>query len=231
MNTFLPFEDFKETAKVLDSLRMNTCINEALVILRSLSHVYPVKERTGLSGFEGHTLGRFWKGHELQLARYGLALAREFFDRGVAHSIAVDSFNKRKKRLQDWTSLVEYMEDEQWADTTPPMVGDAEFHSGMRAFLLYKDAQAETYKKWKAGEYPDHAVTRNLLPKKSSWKRDDYIRIWEFFGRPDGKWYTQWNWEEEPDDMRFFYLEDKRPQMSKEIERKELRPVVSFLRR
>lgn len=230
MNTFLPYENYVETAKVLDSLRLNSCINESLVILRSLSHVYDIKERTQLSGFEGHTLGKFWKGHELQLAKYGQALVTEYFNKIPKEDTDAENFQRRKERLKKWNLLVEYMEDLEWEDSKPILIGDESFHSGFRAFLLYKDIQLVTFRNWKHGLLPQHAVTRNLLPKKSSWKREDYINIWEIFGRPEPSWYGQWGWTEEPDDMKFFYSEDKRPQMEKEIERKIERPVVGFLR-
>ena len=72
-------------------------------------------------------------------------------------------------------------------------------------------------------------MTRNLLPRKSSWKRASYIAVWDFFGRPDPVWYGQFGWTEDPDDMRVFYSEDRVPQMQKEAQRKKEKPMVSFL--
>ena len=231
MNTFLPYEDYHETAKVLDNLRLNTTINEALVILRSISRVYPVKERTQLSGFEGHTIAKFWTGYEFELAKYGFALAQEYLQRPISSNNPIESLNKKKVRYQQWKQLIEFMEDQGWEAIKPSLLGDETFHSGFRSFLLYKDIQAETYKKWKKGEYPNHIVTRNLLPKKSSWVRQNYINIWEFFGQPEPNHYGQFGWEEEPDDLKIFYSEDKMPQIKKEIQRKVDKPMVSYLRR
>jgi len=233
MNTFLPYSSFADTAKVLDLVRLNSCINETLVILRSHSKVYPVKERTGLSGWEGHTVALFWKGYEYQLALYGLALAKEWYGRPLPTSASnkLDSFNTRKQRYQQWKALVEFIEDQEWNNSKPQFIGEEEFHSGMRSFLLFKDCLSQTFKNWKEGVYPDHAVTRNLLPRKSSWKREDFLRIWDVFDRPEPVWYAQWGWEEEPDDTRMYYSADRQSQILKEIERKRDRPMVSFLQK
>lgn len=125
--------------------------------------------------------------------------------------------------------MIEELIDKNMPDTPPSLVGEEDFHSAFRALLLYKDLQSATYRKWKQGGYPDHAVTRNLPPKKSSWKRDYYIAVWEFFGRPEFLWYGQWGWAEEPDDMKIFYTEDRIPQMQKELERKKKKPFTPFL--
>lgn len=232
MNSFLPYESYTQSAKVLDNLRLNSCINEALVILRSHSKVYDIKPRTGLSGWEAHTVALFWKGHEYQLAQYGLALAKEWFDRPIPKiAERLEAFNQRKLRLQQWRALNEFMEDLGWEDSKPLLLGDKDFHSGMRAFLLFKECMALTYKNWKANVYPDHAVTRSLLPRKSSWKRNHYLQIWDVFGRPDPVWYAQWGWEEEPDDTLLFYSLDKQSQIMKEMQRKKDRPMVSYLQR
>ena len=232
MQTFLPFEDYTECAKVLDKLRINSQLNEMLVILRSLTGVYERNPRTGLCGWENHTVARMWKEHELQLARFALVLAEEhLYNRDLPNANKTEVLANRQKRRDIWTGLIEEMEARNCPDTKPALIGDEEFHSAFRALLLYKDIQATTYKKWKKGQYPDNKITRGLLPKKSSWKRTDYERIWDAFGRPDPQWYIQWGWKEEPDDMKVFYSEDRIPQMEKEKQRKKERPVVSFLAR
>ena len=68
MNTLLPYADFNKTAETLDSHRLMRCCVHTLVLLRSLAHVYPIKPGRTYSGYENHTVGKFWKGHELQLA-------------------------------------------------------------------------------------------------------------------------------------------------------------------
>jgi hypothetical protein len=226
MQTFLPYQDFFKSSAVLDKIRLNSQINEALILIRSLTGVYP-RNRRGESGWEGHTIAKMWKGCELQLARFGFAMADEFYKRAASKDI--ETFNKAKDRRTVMENLIAEMEARDFPDETPSLVGDEGFHSAFRALLLYKDIQATTYRKWKQGEYPDHAVTRNLLPRKSSWKRASYIAVWDFFGRPDPVWYGQFGWTEDPDDMRVFYTEDRIPQMQKEAQRKKEKPMLPFL--
>jgi hypothetical protein len=231
MNTFLPYEDFTQCAKSIDSNRLNSQYNEALVIIKSLTHVYPIKERTGFSGFENHTVGKFWKGYELALAEFMLAITEEILTRPFAKSNAAESLLLRKARRQRTRDLVEFMEDNGWDNSRPPLIGDPDFHSAFRSFLLYKDVQHTTFKNWKSGKYPDHAVTRALLPRKASWKRPTYEAIWEFFGRPASNWYGQFGWVEEPNDLLVFYSEDRIGQITKEIQRKIDRPTsLGFIR-
>ena len=231
MQTFLPSADYSECAKVLDNRRLNSQINESLVILRSLTKVYPPSPRTGISGWANHTVAKMWVGHELQLARYTLCMAEEFLKhRKLPFASKVESLESRKRRVLTWRGLVEQMEDRSFPDDPPVLVGDEEFHSAFRAWLLFKECQELTFKQWKHGKYPDHACHRNNLPKKASWKREHYCALWDYFGRPEPVWYAQWGWEEAPDDMRVFYTEDRVPQMLKEKRRKEERPYVPFLK-
>lgn len=232
MHTFLPSTDFAECARFLDGKRLNSQLNECIVILRSLARVYKVKS-TGLSGWEGHTVPKMWSGHELQLGRYALAIANEFLSNRPLPSaaIAAKSLAGRRKRYHAWLSAVEFMEENNFPDTLPSLIGDEKFHSGFRSLLLFKDIQAQTFYKWKRGEYPDHACIRGLLPRKASWRRDQYFRVWAYFGMPDSKWYGQFDWKEEPNDRLFFYSEDRISQMDKEIERKKLKPFAPFYKR
>jgi hypothetical protein len=227
MQTFLPYASFEETAKALDLARLTFVMRDSLTLMKSLARFYPLNKR-GESGFEGHTVGQFWKGHEISLAKYGLALAQNHLYRPANASKAM-TLTQRKLHMSMWQQMIEALEDRGFPEDPPPLIGDEEFHSAFRAFLLYRDIQAETFKLWKKGKYPNHVVTRDLLPKKSSWKRQHYVDIWEYFDRPEPKWYAQFGWTEEPDDMRVFYSEDRVPQMLKEKQRKIDRPFASFL--
>lgn len=228
MLLFLPFENFEETARSLYGPHLALPINQAFILLKSFARCYDVNPRTDSSGFENHTVGKFWKGHEIALAKYGKSLVMEMIQR---HKSGSDNLQKLKDRARMWDHILERLEDADWPDTNPTLLGDEEFHSGFRSYLLYKGCQIQTYKIWRAGGYPDHVCTRNLLPRKTSWRRSDYERIWEFFGQPDSMWYGDLGWSEEPDDKKMFLSEDRRPQIIKELERKEEKPMVSFLLR
>lgn len=226
MLLFLPFEDFDETARSLYTPHIVLPINQAFILLKSFARCYEPNPRTGQSGFEFHTVAKFWEGHEMSLVQYGMALTKEMIRR---HTGGADTLQKLKERLRMWLHIQERLEDAEWPDTPPELLGDEEFHSAFRAYLLYKGCQIETYKIWKSGGYPDHISTRNLLPRKTSWKRSDYERIWEFFGQPKSYWYGTLGWSEEPNDLLMFLSEDKRPQIKKEIQRKIDKPMVGYL--
>jgi hypothetical protein len=229
MQTFLVSDDYNYCAKTLDGNRLNSQLNEALVIIRSLFRVYEPNPRTGRSGWEGHTVAEMWRGHELQLAKYAEACALEFYkNRPLPKTDQVTSFEKRRARYHLWRDMIVELEEQGAPDTKPILMGDEEFHSAFRALLLYKECQAITFKKWKKGDYPDHASTRVLLPQKRAWKREHYEAIWAAFGRPDPIWYAQWEWGEEPNDMRVFYNEDRVPQMLREKKRKIEKPYAPF---
>ena len=74
MQTFLPYADFKTTAACLDWRRLGKQRVEVWQILRTLygeSH-----------GWTNHPAIRMWRGHEFQLAQYGIAICREWILRG-----------------------------------------------------------------------------------------------------------------------------------------------------
>lgn len=229
MNVLLPYEDFAESAKCLDIRRMHAQYKFGVMLLRSITHVYKPRNKQNIHGFEDHTVAKFWMGHELALAKFMLALANEGLHRPLGPDKAFSLF-LRKKRLRETIALVEYMESLGWPDTKPLFIGDEEFHSGTRAFLLYKEMQDITFRMWKRGQYPVHAITRNLLPRKSSWYRQTYITLWEFFGRPEPVHYRKFGWTEEPNDMLMFYTPDRISFMAKQMERKRAKPTSPVCR-
>jgi hypothetical protein len=77
VQTFLPYEDFEQTAYVLDSKRLNKQLLEGRQILAALA---------GLSkGWTHHPATKMWAGSEAVLYRYLKAVAKECFDRGIKY--------------------------------------------------------------------------------------------------------------------------------------------------
>ena len=216
MNLFLPFANPTECAICLDSLRLNSQYLESIIILKSLAKVYE-KRPKGDIGFSMRPCAQLVRGHELFLARHIQALAQETFKRPLPVSDPIDALESRKRKIEYSTALVEFLEDIDWPDTKPNLIGDEEFHSGFRSWLLYKDLERTTFQNWSRKLYPDHISTRNLPLNKSPWRRDDYKCIWEHFGQPEYTWYGQFNWTETADDLKMFYLEDRIPQLQKEL--------------
>jgi hypothetical protein len=75
MNTFLPFKGFSESARSLDSTRLNNQINEATVIWKSL---------TGLTAaWRFHPAVRMWRCFEPALLEYRDACIQAGLERGI----------------------------------------------------------------------------------------------------------------------------------------------------
>lgn len=231
MHTFLPFSDYRQSAKSLHLPFLYSTLAYSAFYFKSLMQYYPLRKKDGFSGLEGNTIAQFWKGHEREFAKYALTLAQQFIASPLSKSDQASSFAARKRILSMWEAINELVEEMEFPEGPPVFVGDEEFHAGFRSFLLLKGCEIATFRNWKKGVYPDHVVTRGLLPKKKSWKREDYHRIWEVFGRPDSFHYGELGWEEEPDDLKYFYTPDREPHMVKEIRRKKEKPVVPFLAR
>lgn len=229
MHTFLPFESYEKSAQCLNNNFLRTVICYCFFYFKSLMQYYDIRKKDGFSGLEGNTIAVFWRNHELELARYALTFSEELLTRPLQKVRGAESFAYRKGLVTMWTDIINYLEEMEFPGDKPPFIGDEEFHSGFRAFLLLKGCQIATFRGWKKGIYPDHVVTRNLPPKKRSWKREDYHRIWEVFGRPESFHFGSFGWSEEPDDCKYFYTPDREPHMIKEIQRKIKTPVVPFL--
>ncbi|MDQ3037035.1 MAG: MSMEG_6728 family protein [Myxococcota bacterium] len=119
MQTFLPFESFDESARVLDPLRLGKQRVEALQILRAL-HFDDY-------GWQTHPAVCMWRGHEAALIAYGVAITEEWIRRG-----------------HDDTCLDRILEfgeapSASAGDERPHWLGWPELHRSHRSALLRKD--------------------------------------------------------------------------------------------
>jgi hypothetical protein len=78
VQTFLPFADFPESARVLDSARLGKQRVEALQVLRAI--VMPTY------GWQSHPAMQMWRGYVPALTRYALDMVDEWTSRGHADS-------------------------------------------------------------------------------------------------------------------------------------------------
>ena len=120
VNTFLPYPSFIESAKVLDSKRLNKQILECDQILKAIE-----KENSGFKGPIGwinHPATKMWKGYELCLKAYRDMMLSEWLVRG---------YNSTRQFLipTDSTNVMVY----------PKWLGDPNFHASHRSNLLRKD--------------------------------------------------------------------------------------------
>lgn len=81
MQTFVPYADFNQTAKVLDYKRLGKQRVETFQILNILL------ERTESSGWRNHPAVRMWRGFESALQHYQNIVIREWIDRGYKNNM------------------------------------------------------------------------------------------------------------------------------------------------
>ena len=134
MQTYLPFPDFGQCARVLDDRRLGKQRVECYQILRVLGgHT---------RAWRAHPAVLMWKGHRGALARYGIAVCREWRRRGFR-----DSLLPRLVRIAAGLHPRE--------SRRPAWLGEAAVHAAYRAALLAK--QPEWYSQFRWSETPQVA--------------------------------------------------------------------------
>jgi hypothetical protein len=120
MQTFVPYEDFYESARVLDNKRLGKQRVETKQILNVLY--------TGSRGaWSNHPATRMWAGHEGVLLQYQAAVCFEWILRGFKHTLVLDE------------ALVVKFESR---TTKPFWLGHPLVHRSHRQTLKYKDPVA-----------------------------------------------------------------------------------------
>jgi hypothetical protein len=119
MQTFLPYPDFVSSAKVLDRQRLGKQRVETIQILNALHEIKP--------GYRNHPATKMWRGHEFQLALYGLAMVSEWIDRGYTDNVC-------RTQLEDHAGHAE-----QGSHDMPAWMGDEAFHLSHQSNLVRKD--------------------------------------------------------------------------------------------
>lgn len=133
MQTFLPDASFAESARVLDRQRLGKQRVEVLQLLRTLAGPRG-------SGWSSHPCTRMWRGHEVALAVYGVAVCDEWISRGYRDTCRGKILELRCGP-REGRSL-----------GTPWWLGDERLHSSHRSALLGKDP--EWYGQWGWHEHP-----------------------------------------------------------------------------
>ena len=122
MQTFLPYEDFERSARVLDRARLGKQRIETYQILLSLK-----KQRTGeKAGWENHPAVKMWKGHERALCLYGITMCKVWIERGY-----------KDTTLPKIEALMEYFPER--SIESPWWLGDERLHRSHRSKLIEKD--------------------------------------------------------------------------------------------
>jgi hypothetical protein len=118
MQTFLPYPDFFDSAKVLDRQRLGKQRVENLQIMDAI-----VNGR----GYVNHPAVHMWRGYEYALLDYQDAVVSEWMSRGYKDTCWI-------KTLRIFTQLEEVAHY-----CLPPWVGDFEFHRSHQSNLMRKD--------------------------------------------------------------------------------------------
>lgn len=122
MQTFLPYADFRETARVLDRQRLGKQRVESMQVMKALV--------TGEGSWTSHPAVKMWRGHEAALFMYQTAICQEWTGRGYKDTCLVKTFE-----------LVLKLRLERDADLDcelPAWLGDEAFHASHRSNLLRK---------------------------------------------------------------------------------------------
>jgi hypothetical protein len=125
MQTFLPYPDFKESAKVLDYKRLGKQRVECKQILKALYDSYD-------KAWKNHVVTRMWRGYESALALYGLDICNEWISRGY------------KDNTRGF--FIACLTDVKGPPETPKWFGDIRIHNSHKSKLLQKDF--EFYSQW-----------------------------------------------------------------------------------
>lgn len=124
MQTFLPYPDFRRTARVLDPRRLGKQRVEAYQVLRAF-HVPGY-------GWQHHPVVRMWRGHEDALAAYGAAVCREWIARGHADTVLESILETHGRETLPQAEL-------RHRGLLPAWLGRRAFHRSHQSALLRKD--------------------------------------------------------------------------------------------
>lgn len=122
MQTFLPFSDFRASARVLDRRRLGKQRVECLQLLNVNLGL------TARRGWFNHPAARMWRNHELWLVFYAIVICEEWLDRGYKDTL-LPRFVRMSLRIPSATIL----------SPPPPWLGREDLHASHRSNLLRKD--------------------------------------------------------------------------------------------
>jgi len=128
VQTFTPYADFEESARVLDAKRLGKQRVEVIQIVRALT----------VPGYAwaNHPAVLMWRGFEEALGRYGLTMCAAWVERGFgdtcAATIAADLAAADVPRLRSYPELAA-------RDALPPWLVDPELQRSHQSALVRKD--------------------------------------------------------------------------------------------
>lgn len=116
MNTFLPYADFKKSAKCLDYRRLGKQRVEVLILLNSFY-------KPNYKGWKNHPCREMWRGYENGLVVYGQVICSEWVSRGYKDTC----YQKITNHLDNSKPI-----------TFPPWLGREDIHLSHKSNLIKK---------------------------------------------------------------------------------------------
>ena len=117
MQTFLPYSDFRESAKVLDTKRLGKQRVEVLQLLNSF-------HKPNYKGWKNHPAREMWRGFENGLVEYGKVICEVWKERGYK-----DTCYEKISAHHDSSKPVEF----------PSWIGREDIHLSHKSRLIQKD--------------------------------------------------------------------------------------------
>jgi hypothetical protein len=138
VQTFLPYADFEQSARSLDSKRLGKQRVECLQVLRGLT--------VEGYGWRHHPAVKMWKGYEEALGRYAFTCCEVWLESGFgdtcAATIGAELASIGVDRVRSQAELAR-------AGALPPWLGDEDFHRSHRSALVRKNPE------FYASKFPD----------------------------------------------------------------------------
>lgn len=116
MQTFLPYSDFRESAKVLDTKRLGKQRVEVLQLLNSF-------HKPNYKGWKNHPAREMWRGYENGLVEYGKVICEVWKERGYK-----DTCYEKISAHHDASKPIEY----------PSWIGREDIHISHKSKLIQK---------------------------------------------------------------------------------------------
>lgn len=120
MQTFLPYESYQKSAKILDRQRLGKQRVETLQILNALSNPD--------YGWQNHPAVNMWRGYEFELVVYGIAICKEWISRGYKDTCL--------QKISCFADTIQNISIE-----VPEWIGNEDLHKSHRSNLLRKNPE------------------------------------------------------------------------------------------
>jgi hypothetical protein len=130
MQTFLPLKSFEKSAECLDYRRLGKQRVETWQLLLIMVE--------GRKAWSNHPAFLMWEGYDFALAKYGIAICREWKKRGYKDTL--------EEKFLKQPLVYKHFEYPNW-------LGNEKFHASHRSALLYKDF--EYYSRFGWSENPE----------------------------------------------------------------------------